>query len=71
MKTINELLDNVKKLDKKKFAVVCAHDLEVIEAARKAKDENIAEPVLFGVESKIKENWRCFRKTNSSNSYFC
>lgn len=38
---------------KAKFAVVCAHDLEVLETVSNAKNENIADFVLIGDEAQI------------------
>jgi phosphate butyryltransferase len=52
---IENILNIVKQKENKKIAVVCAHDLEVIEASFYAKKENIADAILLGDKEKIHE----------------
>ena len=54
--TFDYMLEKVKELKKMKTVAVAGGDnLTILQACRKAKDLNIANCVLFGVTSKIKE----------------
>lgn len=53
MKTFDEILDKVRKLEKKTIAVAKAENLEVLEAVEAARCEGICEAILVGEKSKI------------------
>jgi len=54
MKTLNELLTLVDQYPTRRVAVVSAHEISVIEAVGEAIKRKIAEPVLVGCESEIR-----------------
>lgn len=54
-KTFDELISQVKEIPMKKVAVAVAQDSAVLEAVRAAKDRKIADAILVGDETKIKE----------------
>ena len=54
--SFDEIIEKVKKLNKmKKVAVAGGDNLTMLQACRKAKDMKIADCILFGVPTKIKE----------------
>lgn len=54
-KTFDELISKVKEIPMKKVSVAVAQDSAVLEAVRAAKDRQIADAILVGNETKIKE----------------
>ena len=54
-KKFDELVDKLKDIPMKKVAVACAQDSAVLEAVKAAKDRGIADAVLVGDETKMKE----------------
>ncbi|MFP4479076.1 MAG: bifunctional enoyl-CoA hydratase/phosphate acetyltransferase [Candidatus Izemoplasmatales bacterium] len=54
LKSIAELANLAKKVNRKKMAVVFAHDEHVIEAVKGASDQGFVEPILIGDEEGIK-----------------
>ncbi|MBP2651656.1 MAG: phosphate butyryltransferase [Firmicutes bacterium] len=55
-KNFKELILSVQALkEKKRVAVVVAHDEHTLQAVCKASKDNIAEPILIGNKLKIKE----------------
>lgn len=54
MKKLAEIVDEVKEYPIKRVAVATAGDHTVIEAVKRAADDNVAEPVLVGDEKKIR-----------------
>lgn len=56
IKNFDELIRKVANYkEKKKVAVVAAHEEHTLEAVFKAKEDNIVEPILIGCKEKIKE----------------
>ncbi len=53
MSKFTQLIEQVKKLDKRKIAVAVAEDEEVLAAVRQAQDEQITEAILVGDKAKI------------------
>lgn len=54
-KGFDDLLKKVSACDKKKVAVAVAEDAPVLEAVHAAKEKGIADAILVGDESKIRE----------------
>ncbi len=54
-KTFDELISRVTEIPMKKVSVAVAQDSAVLEAVRTAKDRKIADAILVGDETKIKE----------------
>lgn len=54
-KTFDELISKVKEIPMKKVSVAVAQDSAVLEAVRAAKDRKIADAILVGDETKIRE----------------
>lgn len=54
-KTFDELISKVTEIPMKKVSVAVAQDSAVLEAVRAAKDRKIADAILVGDETKIKE----------------
>ncbi|MFS8540519.1 MAG: phosphate butyryltransferase, partial [Tissierellales bacterium] len=56
IKNFDELIRKVANYkEKKKVAVVAAHDEHTLEAVFKAKEDGVVEPILIGRKDKIKE----------------
>ena len=54
-KSFDEIVSKVKECGKKTVAVAAAQDEAVLEAVKEAKKQGIADAVLVGDESKIRE----------------
>jgi len=55
IKSFDQLLETVKKKEKKKLAICCAEGAEIIQAAKMAEDEGILTTILIGKKNKIEK----------------
>jgi len=67
IKSIDEMIKKAKESGKRKIAVVCAHDTEVLLSLYKAVKEGIVYPILFGKKNEI-EN---LIKVHSLDNFEC
>ena len=61
---LSEVVEMAKAKKKRRIAVAAAGDRDVLEALKNAESNGIVEPVLVGIQSKIKEickeiSWNC------------
>ncbi len=54
-KNFEDLLAQVKNIDRKKLSVACAHDQAVLEAVKEAYEKGIADAILVGDEPQIRQ----------------
>ena len=59
VKNFNELIQIVSQpKERKRAAVVLAHDEHTLEAVFKAREDNLAQPILIGQRKKLWLYWR-------------